>query len=89
MMPIDGKRAEARKPISCFASALPISAAARYIWVNVDTPDPTFERTLAAAQGLFQLEMWNDAWAELEELQPEFRHLSEVIFLRVLILNNL
>jgi len=33
--------------------------------------------------------MWNDAWDELEELQPQFRHLSQVIILRVLILNNL
>jgi tetratricopeptide (TPR) repeat protein len=33
--------------------------------------------------------MWNDAWAELEGLAPEFRHLSQVIILRVLILNNL
>ena len=55
----------------------------------MNPPDPDFERTLAAAQGFFQLEMWNDAWAELEELAPEFRHLSQVIILRVLILNNL
>jgi tetratricopeptide (TPR) repeat protein len=53
------------------------------------TPGPEFERTLAAAQGFFQLEMWNDPWAELEELRPEFRHLSQVIILRILILNNL
>ena len=52
-------------------------------------PGPEFERTLAAAQGFFQLEMWHDAWAELEELQPKFRHDSQVIILRVLILNNL
>jgi len=52
-------------------------------------PGPEFERTLAAAQGFFLLEMWNDAWNELEELPPETRHLSEVIILRVLILNNL
>ena len=52
-------------------------------------PGPEFERTLAAAQGYFQLEMWNDAWNELEELPPETRHFSQVIILRVLILNNL
>jgi tetratricopeptide (TPR) repeat protein len=52
-------------------------------------PGPEFERTLAAAEGYFQLEMWNDAWNELEELPPETRHLSQVIILRVLILNNL
>jgi hypothetical protein len=32
--------------------------------------------------------MWNDVWAELEEMQPEFRHLSRVIILRVLILRG-
>jgi len=52
-------------------------------------PGPEFERTLAAAEGYFLLEMWEDAWAELEELAPEFRHLSEVIILRVMIYNNL
>lgn len=48
-------------------------------------PGPDFERTLAAAEGFFLLEMWN----ELEDLPPETRHLSQVIILRVLILNNL
>jgi hypothetical protein len=52
-------------------------------------PDPAFERILAAAQGFFQLEISNDAWNELEELPPEFRHLSPVIIFRVLILHNL
>jgi hypothetical protein len=41
--------------------------------------NPTeFERTLVAAQKFFQLGMWNDAWAEHEELAPETRHLSQV-----------
>ena len=33
--------------------------------------------------------MFTDAWAELEELRPEWRHLATVILLRVMILNNL
>jgi len=41
------------------------------------------------AERYFQLQMWDAAWAELEELRPEIRHHSRVIVLRVLILNNL
>jgi hypothetical protein len=33
--------------------------------------------------------MWNDAWAELEELPPERCHRPQVILLRVMIYNNL
>ena len=33
--------------------------------------------------------MWQDAWDELDGLAPEFCHLSQVIILRVLILNNM
>ena len=35
------------------------------------------------------MEMWEDAWAALAEIQPEFRLAPQVIMLRVLILNNL
>jgi len=48
-----------------------------------------FERTMEIAERYFQLQMWDAAWAELEELRPELRHHSRVIMLRVLILNNL
>jgi hypothetical protein len=48
-----------------------------------------FQRKLAAAHGCFKLRMWNEAWAELEKLEPEFSHLPEVIILRVLILSSL
>jgi hypothetical protein len=50
----------------------------------MEAPDPAFEITLNAAQGFFRLGMWNDAWNQLEELQPEFRHLPQVM-----IYNNL
>ena len=52
-------------------------------------PDPEFERVLELARGYFELEMWEDAWNELEELRPEFRHLPQVMLLRVLIFNNM
>ena len=55
----------------------------------VNPPDPVFDRLLKAAEGYFQLYMWQDAWDELEELDPKYRHLQPVITLRVLILNNL
>jgi hypothetical protein len=55
----------------------------------VDAPDSAFGRTMEIAERFFQLQMWEAAWAELEELRPEFRHHSRVIILRVLILNNL
>ena len=56
---------------------------------KVNPPDPAFDRVLKAAEGYFQLYMWQDAWDELEELDPKYRHLQPVITLRVLILNNL
>jgi len=52
-------------------------------------PDTDFERTLTAAQGFFQLGMWNESWNELETLAPEVRHRPQVILLRVMIYNNL
>ena len=42
-----------------------------------------------AARGFFELEMFTDAWTELEEIEPAKRHMAKVILLRVLILNNL
>jgi hypothetical protein len=55
----------------------------------VEPPNPAYERTLQAAQGYFQLEMWDEAWDELENLAPEFQHYPQVIFLRLLIFNNM
>jgi tetratricopeptide (TPR) repeat protein len=52
-------------------------------------PDSDFERTLTAAQGFFQLGMWNESWNELETLAPETRNRAQVILLRVMIYNNL
>lgn len=51
--------------------------------------DPAFERTYQAARGFFELEMFTDAWNELEELRPEWRPLAKMLLLRVMILNNL
>jgi len=56
---------------------------------GASSPDPDFERTLNAAQGFFQLGMWNESWDELEALAPETRHRPQVIILRVMIYNNL
>jgi predicted Zn-dependent protease len=56
---------------------------------SASSPDPDFERTLNAAQGFFQLGMWNESWNELEALPPETRHRPQVILLRVMIYNNL
>jgi tetratricopeptide (TPR) repeat protein len=55
----------------------------------VDPPDLAYEKTLQAAQGYFQLEMWEDAWNELENLAPELRHYPQVILMRLLIFNNM
>jgi tetratricopeptide (TPR) repeat protein len=57
--------------------------------LTVNPPDPAFERTMQAAEGFFQLGMLQDAWNELEELQPTWRHFSQVALLRVHVLNNL
>ena len=56
---------------------------------RVNPPDSVFDRLLEAAEGYFQLFMWQDAWDELEKLEPKYKHLQSVIVLRVLILNNL
>ena len=49
---------------------------------------PVFKR-VQAAEGFLQLGMPEDAWNELEEIEPELRHLPQVILLRVLIFNAL
>jgi len=56
---------------------------------DASPPDPDFVRTLNAAQGFFQLGMWNESWNELEALALETRHRPQVILLRVMIYNNL
>jgi tetratricopeptide (TPR) repeat protein len=47
------------------------------------------QKAVEAAQGYFLLGMPAEAWNELDDLAPEFRHLLDVILLRVLILNGL
>jgi len=44
---------------------------------------------VTVAEGFFDLGMWQDAWAELEQLPAPKHHLKEVITLRILILNRL
>ena len=56
---------------------------------DASPPDPDFVRTLNAAQGFFQLGMWNESWNELEALALETRHRPQVILLRVMIYDNL
>jgi hypothetical protein len=41
------------------------------------------QRTITAAQGFFELGMWQAAWDELETIPPDERHLLEVIVLRL------
>ncbi len=46
-------------------------------------------KRLNAAEGFLQLGMPEDGWNELEEIEPELRHLPDVMVLRVDILNAL
>jgi tetratricopeptide (TPR) repeat protein len=55
----------------------------------VNPSDPALEKAMRAAEGFFQLGMLQDAWNELEELHPAWRHFSQVALLRVHVLNNL
>jgi tetratricopeptide (TPR) repeat protein len=44
---------------------------------------PDDQRYLTAAEGYVALSMWQDANAELEEINPEYRHLPEVLEVRL------
>ena len=50
---------------------------------------PEAKRLVTAAEGFLQLGMPEEAWDELEEIDPELAHLAEVLLLRILILNAL
>ena len=45
--------------------------------------EPDDQKHLTAAQGFAELSMWLDANAELEEIDPEVRHVPEVLAVRV------